>query len=921
MNSSSIHRAVGIGVFAASLVLYMKTMAPSVSFWDTGEFIATAYTLSVPHPPGSPLYVLLGRLFSMLPLMEVAWRVVLMSAVSSALAVWCTYLSTAAIARRALGGDALRPFGDDRDHGVMFGSAVAAFTLAVSYTFWFNATEAEVYGYSILFVALGVWLVLYWEGTQHGAFNDRWLYLVAYVFGLGGGMHLLCLLTIPCLIIFAWFADRGLRRLITIMIGGGLEGFFILALFAEKPESAKFLGLRAFIGVAVFYAYVWATESEVRQTVLALLGAGAVALAAQAVFGEGVLLKLVLAAAGAALLHHLYQRDRRALALLIGAGILFAIGYSTYGALYVRSGLNPVIDENDPETWDAFMKFLNREQYGTDSMLLTMLNERAPRSYQLWQQQMKYFFQQFPFPLFERDVLFRWATGNVPHLISVSLVPYLLGLGGAIWHARRDWRRFAALMVMFLVMGFGLSFYLNMQDPQPRERHYVFGGMFYAFALWIGLGWTGILEALRQRWQPPGKILLAGACFGLLLPFGIGVKSYHSQDRTGDYIAYDYAYNLLNSVEPDGVLFTNGDNDTFPLWFLQEVEGVRRDIRVVNLSLLNTSWYIKQLRDREPKLTIPLNDTFIDSVLCDTQLVDLYKRLWREPKTPKEFVELGLDVKVSALKGHDLLRIQDIMVIGITSWNEWKRPIHFAITVAGNNRVGLDPYLRMMGMTMKVVPEKGMEVDPDAIYRNLTEVYRFRGIADAAVFKDDNTERLLGNYRACFMTLAGIYQESGQLEELTALSRWAAENIPLSWETFYTASEFHRDVGLDSAAAGFVEEAADHLFESYGVHPTATYDNALALASILLNSYRQYESAERVYRRAIELKPERYDGYHELAATFQAAGRVEDAVHLVNGFVESYGRNDSAENDLRTLVNAQNRSAAPEPDGTPPVDE
>ena len=127
--------------------------------------------------------------------------------------------------------------------------------------------------------------------------------------------------------------------------------------------------------------------------------------------------------------------------------------------------------------------------------------------------------------------------------------------------------------------------------------------------------------------------LVAMALFGLLLPAGTFARLYHIQDRTGDYIAYDYAHNLLESCEPNSILFTNGDNDTFPLWYLQEVEGLRRDVRVVNLSLLNTNWYIKQLRDREPKLDIRYDDTFIDSVLTDTQEVDIYRRYWPEPQS------------------------------------------------------------------------------------------------------------------------------------------------------------------------------------------------------------------------------------------------------------------------------------------------
>ena len=903
-STAKIHRLVGVGVFLFSFLLYLKTMAPTVSFWDTGEFIASSYILGVPHPPGAPLYVLLGRVFALLPFGEPAWRIVLMSALSSALAVWCTYLTTVALARRTLGGEALQPFGDSRDVSVVVGSVVASLSLAVSYTFWFNATEAEVYGYSILFASVGVWLIIYWDSTRHGALEDRWLLLLAYLFGLGGGIHMLCLLTIPSLLILVWFADEKLRRLVLVAVGLGLEGLFVLTAFASNPASAKLISLLALLGLVLFYLYVWSGHQELRPTIVVLAGACAVVVVSRAMFGAEGLASIATAGVGIWLVYHLYRSDQRALAILAGAGVLFALGYSTYGSLFVRSGLNPAIDENDPETWDAFLKFLNREQYGTDSMLLSMLEPRASRIYQLWDQQTKYFLQQFPFPVLSRDVLFRRATEGIPHLISVSLVPYLLGLGGFIWHAVRDWRRFAALVTLFTVMSLGLSLYLNMPDPQPRERHYVFGGMFYAFAMWMGLGWTGLVEYARHRFSLLRPAATTAACVGLLLPIGIGSELYHVEDRTGDYIAYDYAHNLLQSCEPNSILFTNGDNDTFPLWFLQEVEGVRRDIRVVNLSLLNTNWYIKQLRDREPKVDIRLPDSYIDSTLTDTQMVDLYKRVWPTPKTPREFSELGLDVKVSAPPGHDVLRIQDVMVIGIVGWNSWERPIHFAITVAGSNRVDLDPYLNMVGMTMKLVPDKVIAADTEALARNLFEVYRFRSVNDPDVYKDENTTRLLGNYRACVLSLAEGYKSQGQEAELSALFDWATETIPLSWEILYSASEHHKASGSLEIGAEFLERAGLALLAVYGLHPTATYENALAVASILFSPYEEYERSERIYRGTIERDPERYTAYRELAACLQSAGRLDDALQIIRDFQDAYGAIDSSARDEQILLNA-----------------
>ncbi len=865
-SSALPYRLLGVGVFVVALGLYLKTQASTVSFWDCGEFIACSYILGVPHPPGAPLYVLLGRLFTLIPLHEVAWRVTLMSALASALGIWCVYLSAVALARRALGGVAQTPFGDGRDLSCLCGAGLAALVLATSYTYWFNAVEAEVYGYSIFFACLSLWLILYWEGTQHGAGNDRFLLLIAYLFGLGGGIHLLCLLTIPSLLILAWYADAKLRRLIVVLLGLGV------------------------------WSGVW----------LVLLGPGAGSNGALGVgLGGG--------------LYYLYGKDRRSFGLLLGVLVLFGLGYSTYAALYIRSGLNPAIDENDPETLAAFVKFLNREQYGTDSQLLGMLEGQASRVYQFWHLQMKYFFQQFPLSFLEVEAQFRRATGAAYERVWISLVPYALGLWGCMWQARKDGKRFWALLVLFGVMGFGLSLYLNMRDPQPRERHYVFGGMFCAFAVWMGLGWTGLVEAIRSRWRLSGwRVGLVG-CVGLLLPVGLGVRQYHVQDRTGDYIAYDYAYNLLHSCDPHSLLFTNGDNDTFPLWFLQEVEGIRRDVRVINLSLLNTGWYIKQLRDREPRVDIRFGDTLIDSALTDTQEVDLRKRLWPEPKVPKDFKELGLDVQIASQPGHGLLRIQDIMVMKIIRWNEWKRPIYFAITVAGSNRLNLDPYLRMEGMTMRLVEEKDLDADGERLEHNLFNVYRFRSIKDPEVYKDGNTTRLLGNYHACVMQLAEIYQREGKTAELVDLMDWASTTLFTEWDNYYIASEYLSEVGQLDRAAQYLEEAGVLLLENHGLEEAANYSNLITIGSILLNRYAAYERAERFYRLLIDRMPERWEIYYELAITLQAMDEIPTALELLARYRAEYGEVPRLVEAEQILMNAlQNRQAAPESSAAQP---
>ena len=304
-------------------------------------------------------------------------------------------------------------------------------------------------------------------------------------------------------------------------------------------------------------------------------------------------------------------------------------------------------------------------------------------------------------------------------------------------------------------------------------------------------------------------------------------------------MAHDYAYNILQTCEPNGLIFTNGDNDTFPLWYLQEVEGVRRDVRVINLSLLNTNWYIKQLRDREPKVPIRLDDTYIDSVLTDTQLVDLYRRAWREPvisQVKNALSDAGFESRRETPR-----RVTTCCGFR-TSWSSvcscgttGERPIYFAITVAGSSRLGLDPYLRMQGMALKLVKERDQGPDGEALEHNLLEVYRFRSLTDPEVYKDFNTQRLLANYRACVMQLADIYQRAGRNAEVAKLMLWAEERLFFNWEGYYTAADYLKDSGRIVLANNFISKAGDLLLDSYGEAPYASYENVLTLAGILLN--------------------------------------------------------------------------------------
>ncbi|HID96209.1 MAG TPA: DUF2723 domain-containing protein [Candidatus Latescibacteria bacterium] len=779
-----INRIVAIGVFLIAFATYLKTMAPTVSFWDCGEFIATSYILGIPHPPGAPLYILLGRIFTLLPLPgDIAAHVNLLSPIASAAAVLLLYLVTVRLIELCRGRSRSLP----QTLGICAGGAVAALSLAFSDTFWFNAVEAEVYGFSMALTMLAIWLSLLWFERREQPGSSKLLLFIAYLFGLGGGVHLLCWLTAPAILLIILLAD---------------------------PKVLKDPKLWI-VAVALFF-------------VLVTLASGA-----------SPLWPLIALAISAGFI--LYARP--GLFKFGAAGLfLFILGYSTYYMLMVRSGLNPAIDENNPETWHRLLEFLQRKQYGQESMLATIFQRRAPlMGYQL-PMFIKYFFQQFPLSIAKISATFyRITEGHEPVIIHIPFIPLALGVGGIYLHLRSDPRRFWPFLLAFLLMGFGLVIYLNMDDPQPRERDYVFVGAFAFFAIWIGMGAFWVIDYLRSKLHRPLSVGLVSIVF-LLMPLNFFARNYHSHDRTGNYIAYDYGYNILQTCERDAILFTNGDNDTFPLWFLQEVEGIRKDVRVVNLSLLKTPWYIKQLRDFSPKVPIGLSDSSIERIASrllpwpEPKEMSVAGLVWNMPNTG-EIMYGGERVKI--------LETHARMIVRIIQQNNWKRPIYFAITVSEENKIGLNPYLRMEGMAYRLVRTKGEnQIDIERTRRNLLEVYRYRGLNDPKVYKDLNQERLLVNYRSAFLRLAEAYLKKGEKEAAYQTIERLEDTFSLNWDEYCFIADRSFRAGKVEEGRRYIERAVS-LAEQQG-------PQAMLSAAYLIERLGETRQAVYLYRKVKE---------------------------------------------------------------------
>jgi hypothetical protein len=752
---------LALAVFLISELVYVLTMAPTFSFWDCGEFVAVAYTLGVPHPPGTPIFTVLGRLFTMIPIGDIGARVNLISTLCSALTVMFTYLITIRFIRIYRGTNPDEWSLPEKISAYSAG-VIGAFALAFSDSFWFNAVEAEVYAMSMLFNSSVVWLILKWYEVADEEGNEKWLLLIAYAFGLALGVHLQALLAFFAIALVYYYK----RYEISVGSFAVLVVVSSAIFFVIYPGIVK--GLPALMrDVGIWFIFV---------LVIGLIYA----------------------------IYYTHQNKLRLWNLAAFSLLLIVIGYSSFTVIYLRSQTNPPINENAPNTLEKLYSYLNREQYGDYPIFKRRWSQdpQHQQNYQKYSSDMDFFLKYQVGHLYLR--YFGWQfIGRYGDVQDDGIdfskfwgIPFGVGLFGMFYHFRRQWNMALVILALLLLTGVFINIYANPPEPQPRERDYVYVGSFFAFAIWIGIGIDALFETIRESLKEEKKLVPAtvGLClFGLLFVNGRMLQvNYHSHDRSGNYAPWDYAYNLLNSCAKDGILFTNGDNDTFPLWYLQEVAGVRQDVRVVNLSLANTDWYVRQLMYESPRGAKPVKMN-----ISERELKNFGYEQWTArtialpvPASAKEEImqyddgkkiRLNLDSTATATtnivdtvrwtfepyiklqSGQGYIRAQDRVVYETLVNNLWERPVYFAVTVADNNRIGVDNYLRMDGFAYRVVPVKTDNYgyfEPEIMWDKLMNTYRYERLDDPTVYYDENTRRMVSNYRTIMLQLAQHYAQN-----------------------------------------------------------------------------------------------------------------------------------------------------------------
>ena len=913
-----LNTLIGWIVFLIASTVYILTSEPTASYWDCGEYISTAYKLQVGHPPGAPLFQLMGRFFSLFAFGDVtmvARMVNTMSALASGFTILFLFWTITALAKKIVFTKT------EITTAEMITVLGAGFVGALAYTFsdsfWFSAVEGEVYATSSFFTAVTFWAMLKWEEVADDPYANRWIVFIAFMMGLSIGVHLLNLLCIPAMTILFYFRKvRQSRKnfIIALFLSVVILGFVQSGIIPWTVKLAGYfelffvntVGLPFNSGTVIYFIFL---------IVLIIFG-----------------------------LLFSTKRGKTVLHTVVLSFAFILIGYSSFLVLVVRSNANTPINENAPKDAISLLGYLNREQYGDWPLLYgpyfnapmdnkepykqgkplyarddaakkyVVVDERKysvpnydkrfytvfPRmwssssdlhasGYKSWGEikgtplevtdlggnteiinkptfieNLRFFFTYQVGHMYLRYFMWNfagkqndlqgygallngnWITGikfidkarlgpqdKMPETYAKNkgrnyfyLLPLLLGLLGFIFQLNKEFKGFLVVLLLFVFTGLAINVYLNPVPYQPRERDYAYAASFYAFAIWIGLGVVGmcLLFSKLKKYVKPwiSSVVAILLCF-LAVPVLMAKEGWDDHDRSNRYTGVDIASDYLNSCAPNAILFTLGDNDTFPLWYAQEVEGIRRDVRIVNLSLLSMDWYIDQMKNKvyesEP-LPVTLDkkkyvaskrdfvliykdtnlvkpDTYLNvKALVDfatsddeTLMLNTYKGKLNYFPTAKFLlpVDTALVLKNGTVPPEyaDSVEPQiywdyadygvlksDLIVLNILSQLNWQRPVYFASTTGDEAYLNLLDYLQLEGLAYRLVPYRCHSIDKqtgrvntDIMYENMMNKFKYGNMNHPGIYLDETNFRMTNTLRNLFSRLATALQYEGKNEK------------------------------------------------------------------------------------------------------------------------------------------------------------
>jgi hypothetical protein len=826
-------------------------MARSLSFWDAGEYITCSSILGVPHPPGNPFYILLGRFFSIFSA-NIPHAIVInfLSSLFSAFAVMFTYFFTVKFITMWI-----KP----KDAYLSYiGGFLAAFYTAFSFTFWNNAIEAEVYSGLAFTINLIVWLTMIWVEKSEDLSHQNLLLLIVYIFFLGFGIHQTSLQIAPAVLFIAVYpmlkssirTSTFWKRVVVYILG--LFAIYMIFLNIGKsmhiPDLPKIMFAVGFLGILVYHL-----------------------------------------------------RGQVSTKVWLFALFLIGVAVSTHLFLYIRASHRPFINEGYPHTLKLFTDYILRRQYGVTSMFV----RRATFFYQIKDQFLTYFGWQF----FHAETLSQLLhTPKAFIQLLSNLIVTFLGFGGAYYHFKKNKHSFAYFFSFMFMVSIAMVFVINLSDAEVRERDYFFTTAYNFWTVWMAIGSIALIDLVRKK----GKILTGLLVVIVLAPPCINLASqYFIHDRSREYIALDYGQNILNSVEENAIIFTNGDNDTFPVWYAQAVfdpaaneyippkknnykdingnmyhqttiptektkvlitkamdykneqgSGIRKDVTIANLSLLNTPWYIKQLRDHEGvEFNIPERD--ID--LCqDDPRTALYPRRISQDTKLKITGTVQGDEFIVTFPKDEILYVKDLAVIQIIKDNYGKRPIYFAVTTP--DPTGFTEFLRNEGMVSRLVPVKGRDqFDMERLVTNIDSVYSYRGIMDDSIYKDTNMKRLLNNYGAAFMRTSRFAHSKNDYENAIKYMEKAIDFIDQKSRFYKGLSQIYAEASFNSFESDEIEKGFSYLEKAvyYNrtdkniiqlIYQAAIYTNEIERGINLFEKIREYQDSVEIDSYITQLK-------------------------------------------------------------------
>lgn len=1023
---NKVNNITGWLVFTLSAIVFGLTAEPTVSFWDCGEYISTAYKLQVGHPPGAPLFQMLGRLFSLLAFGEptrVALSVNLMSALASAFTVMFLFWTITLLARKVC------ITGGSTDTGLqkwlVIGCGLAG-ALAYTFTdsFWFSAVEGEVYALSSFFTAVVFWAILKWERRAGEPGNYRWLILIAYLIGLSIGAHLLNLLAIPAIVLVFYFRKYkpsiwGFMAALAIALGllvllmyGIIPGLVKLFAHAELlavnglglPFDSGTLGMVVFLLTFIVSGLLYVHHSS-RWALRIFVAAGVLLLIVLFYESRGiwVLLRNIMVAMLILTGAHFLIKSRQILHAVLMAFVFVLTGYGSFMMVVVRSAAGTPINENNPSDAISLLAYLNREQYGDWPLLagphyhseVIGYRDRSPvyeksraqgkyvvrdsrrnsepvyapeqmmlfprmyashsadliRDYQVWagisdpdgkhvpgfRDNMRFLWNYQIKHMYLRYFLWNfagrqnglqglsdraegnWACGipfiddprigpqdKLPqsrHSKAANrfyLLPLLAGLAGMIYLFRRNYKSGLVITALFIMTGLAIVIYLNQYSPQPRERDYAYAASFYAFAIWMGFGMAAFFRWFSRLLGERRALMMSGVVTVIAIPGLMAVEGWDDHNRSGRYTVREMAMAYLDSCEPNAILFTNGDNDTFPLWYVQEVENYRTDVRVCNLSLLGMDWYIDQMKQKVYD-SDPMPFT-LSREMYRQGTRDLVYLMEESPETPDTvflpafFEELHHDAdayrlmtdyglldyipgrsfsipvadsvlmrfgKTPAMENQRMtftfpgaaMEKGALMVLDLLAHYDWQRPVYFGVVAGKQAYMGLERYLRLDGLAYRLLPyvadtsqQPQGGLNSSVLYDNLMNKTQVVMNHPGIYYSEDHI-RLAASLRELYGRLAVALLNEGKHRLAVEVSTRCLQNIPPEVvpghfqlipfaEVFYGAGDRERA----SILAGYIADESDNLLSYYfnlGPQLCARYDYDIRISLTALNYLRQ----------------------------------------------------------------------------------